>query len=379
MSSGPLTLFVSHDAWRNGAQLFLLNLVRWVKANTDLPFEIACKGSGPLVEDFRAVAPTRVHQDDPAAAADLRARIAAGEFGLVYANTMACGDFLELLQPACPVVAHVHELEQMIQLVGVDIFERTRAWADTIIAVSAAVRDNLAGTHGVPSHQLELIHECIPIREDEAARVKAGAAGLRAALGLPADAFVVGGSGTTDWRKGPDLFVQLARQVLARGTARPAYFVWVGGDGAGREYSQLMHDVERAGLGGRVRFLGSTTTPLDHFAVFDAFALTSREDPYPLVVLEAASLGLPVLCFRGSGGIPEFVDPDCGSVVPYLAVDHMADQVCTLAAHPAIRLAQGRRGAAKVRARHSLAGNAPRIVGLIRDLAARGPARRAAA
>lgn len=40
---------------------------------------------------------------------------------------------------------------------------------------------------------------------------------------------MVVGAGTVDWRKGADLFVQLAREVR-RTTREPVHFVWVGGD-----------------------------------------------------------------------------------------------------------------------------------------------------
>ena len=41
-----------------------------------------------------------------------------------------------------------------------------------------------------------------------------------------------------------------------------------------------------------------------------------EEDPYTLVCLEAAALEKPYVCFEGAGGSPEFVEEDCGFVVP---------------------------------------------------------------
>jgi glycosyltransferase involved in cell wall biosynthesis len=49
--------------------------------------------------------------------------------------------------------------------------------------------------------------------------------------------------------------------------------------------------------------------------------LPSREDPYPVVVLEAAAEKIPTVCFENSGGAPEFVCPDAGTVAPYLDVE----------------------------------------------------------
>jgi glycosyltransferase involved in cell wall biosynthesis len=62
---------------------------------------------------------------------------------------------------------------------------------------------------------------------------------------------------------------------------------------------------------------------LKYFAAFDVFALVSREDPFPVVCLEAASLGKPIVCFNSSDGEKEFVENDCGFVVPDLDIEIM--------------------------------------------------------
>jgi hypothetical protein len=66
----------------------------------------------------------------------------------------------------------------------------------------------------------------------------------------------------------------------------------------------------------------------DMLAVYsgaDAFALTSREDPFPTVVLEALSAGLPVAAFDRSGGIPDMLrETRQGDVVPYGDLTAMA-------------------------------------------------------
>ena len=141
-------------------------------------------------------------------------------------------------------------------------------------------------------------------------------------------------------------------------------------------WNELQQDVKAAGLEGIVHFVGSSPKPLDYFAAFDVFALTSREDPYPLVCLEAASFGKPILCFAGGGGEPEFVEDDCGFVVPYLDIEAMADRVLELMDSPELRQRLGTSARAKVRARHDIEIVAPRILEVIRQCAsqARGGA-----
>ena len=89
-------------------------------------------------------------------------------------------------------------------------------------------------------------------------------------------------------------------------------------------------DGRRLGLGDRIKFVGPLEQPAELFAAMDVFALTSREDPFPLVMLEAAAAGVPVVCFAGGGGAPEFVDPDAGRVAPFLDVAGMAAAISDL-------------------------------------------------
>ena len=51
-----------------------------------------------------------------------------------------------------------------------------------------------------------------------------------------------------------------------------------------------------------VEFIPPTPKPMEHFAGFDIFAMTSWEDPCPLVVLENMGLAKPVVCFAGGAG-----------------------------------------------------------------------------
>ena len=97
----------------------------------------------------------------------------------------------------------------------------------------------------------------------------------------------------------------------------------------------------------------------------DAFALTSREDPFPLVMLEAGSLGIPVVCFAGSGGAQEFVQDDAGLIAPYLNVSAFADHLIRLNNLPLLRQSLGAAARSKVKANHTAATQAPKLRKLI--------------
>jgi glycosyltransferase involved in cell wall biosynthesis len=106
-------------------------------------------------------------------------------------------------------------------------------------------------------------------------------------------------------------------------------------------------------------------------AAADVFALTSREDPYPLVCLEAAALGKPIVCFAGAGGAPEFVEQDCGFVVPYFDVTAMAGRIASLLESADCRIKMGAAARRKVAERHDISVAAPRILEIIERTIAR--------
>ena len=119
------------------------------------------------------------------------------------------------------------------------------------------------------------------------------------------------------------------------------HFVWVGIPEAGEDTRRLQYDLDRMDMANRVHLLPPGGDYLDYVACFNLFTLTSREDPYPLVILEAGLNHNPVLCFEGSGGSPDFVGTDTGCLVPYLDLSAMVTALGRLADNPAERTRLG--------------------------------------
>jgi glycosyltransferase involved in cell wall biosynthesis len=147
---------------------------------------------------------------------------------------------------------------------------------------------------------------------------------------------IVGGVGTIAWYKGTDLFVAVAsriRQLLPR---EPLRFVWMGEEQQAEVRRLLERDIERAGLSEVVILPGQTHDPRPFFESLSVFLLPSREDSWPLVMLEAAAAGVPIVCFQRSGGAEEFVAGGGGTAVPYLDVEAMAQAVVRYLSEPGL-------------------------------------------
>ena len=105
------------------------------------------------------------------------------------------------------------------------------------------------------------------------------------------------GVGYADLRKGFDLFLQLCRllrtSVINTGKRRDRVcLVWIGGIDPGLK-DWLATEIADAEATGTFRMAGYRDDMDAVFSAADAFALTSREDPFPTVVLEALALGCP--------------------------------------------------------------------------------------
>jgi glycosyltransferase involved in cell wall biosynthesis len=283
----------------------------------------------------------------------LRERFLRENVALIYVNSIASAGMLEFLSFVdCPVICHVHELDGAIRAIGVQNLAVLEKRQPLYIAVSRAVKESLVENNAIPSSQIQVIHGFIPIARESAVSSEATRRQLRERIGIPQEAKVVCACGSVDFRKGTDLFLELARRTMQNFDTAPVHFVWVGG--TREKIAAMRGQVHDAALKGMVHFVGHTSDPAAYFDASDVFVLTSREDPFPLVVMEAALRSKPIVCFAHAGGAPEFVEADTGFVVPTLDLDSMSDRVVELLSAPNLATRMGRAARQKVMLRHSL-------------------------
>jgi glycosyltransferase involved in cell wall biosynthesis len=336
-------LIIGHEAGRTGAPIVLLHLLKWLrKHQPDLKMDILLLRGGELVSEFRELG--EVFVLDPESSINLARRGLKKlrgkphewfvplsfnrrpfnrKYDLVFGNTITTLYCLKhFKRRGSRTICWMHEM----RYVATSFFSPQKLAelsksVDKFIVPSKAVERTLIDL-GV-TVPVEQTHEITPPLELPNADLQS----VRESLGIPSDAFVVGGGGTVEWRKGTDLFLQIAAKVCKQ--EANIYFVWIGGRTSRSEldFDRIVHDLELIGLDNRIRFTGITDEPANYMAVCDVFALTSREDPFPLMCLEAASLGKPLICFDKAGGMVEFVENDAGSIVPYMDTDAFADEI----------------------------------------------------
>lgn len=306
-------LLVGHDAFPGGAQLLLLNFGRLFAKRFGVTTSFVLRDDGALLEQYREVGRVDVVKSLSDLAAFADARRAEG-FTRAIVNTTAASDAVPGLSAAgIETILLVHELPRIMK--EKYLVERARAASSLVQAIVFPAKFVAEQFQAAvePVEQAEIV-----IRPQGLYRPFEIANGLRertrASLGLGPDDVLFINLGYADLRKGFDLFLQMWR--LAQATRPGVHFAWIGNIDPTLE-SWLGNEFAFARASGTFHHRPFTPEVDAFYAAADALVLTSREDPFPSVVLEAISAGKPVVVFEGSGGIPEIVSPGIGRVVPY--------------------------------------------------------------
>lgn len=233
-----------------------------------------------------------------------------------YFNTIVMPQFARLArQLNVPYVVHAHELLDTFDTLRADSFSEMLTHAQASIGCSQIVVEQLEKM-GTPN--VQLLHSFI---DTEKITVKQDPNALKKQLGIPNDAFVWLMSGTMCMRKGYDMVPELLSHL-----PKNAYMVWLGRPSEYGISYYLEQRVKREDLNFIALGAKGGQDYYDYLNIADGFVLTSREDPFPLVMIESAYLQKPIVGFN-SGGISEFVQKGMGAVAPAFDIPRLAQQM----------------------------------------------------
>jgi len=220
--------------------------------------------------------------------------------------------FLHLATPGDPVRKYYTKPHQIRLLRQSDV-----------IVVQTRLEANVVREWGIPEERILTLGMAV-----EHVEVTGGDPDLlRNRLGIPKTRKVVGHLATLDPNKGStDLVLALDRLNAARPTNDPIHLVMAGPSSPCFErFLQERPD----GIPSWLSLLGPL--PLDQradlFAAIDLFSMPSRTDSYGIVFLEAWANGLAVVA-ADAGGVPEVVRHNqTGLLIPFGAVDQLAQSI----------------------------------------------------
>jgi glycosyltransferase involved in cell wall biosynthesis len=223
-------------------------------------------------------------------------------------------------------------------------YRRLLLTAQALPCVSAATRAQLGD-----AARACVVHDGLPVVPARAERRAA-----RAALDLPADAFVVAILGRISSWKGQDVLIRALAAMDEPGGEEDLVALVAGAPWPGEE--QRLRDLRalaaQLGVADRVRFAGFRPDVENLYGAADVVAVPSTQpDPFPNAALEAAAAGCCVVA-AGHGGLPEMLtDGVTGRLVTPGDPSALATALAELRADPAARERLGAAAAADTRAR----------------------------
>lgn len=319
-------VLVGHDAFPAGAQEHLIHWGRVFKRHFGSDTQFVLLSGGALVPRYREVADTFVADEHADPWGELRAHLLSLRergYDRAVVNTTVAGTSTTLLaECGFKFVSLVHELPTIIRDYHLD--EAYGALRDNSLAVvypNTFVGNAVQEAFGQPKHRAVIRAQGL---YKQLVDVPDARAQVLAEMGLPEHTRLVLNIGYLDMRKGVDLFVQTAAE-FAR-TDPETHFIWVGKRDE-KIWRWVSHDAEKRRVK-NFHYLEYTPAVDRFLQACDVFFISSREDPFPSVVLEALACGKPVVAFAGSGGHAAILDrPELGEAVAYLEVQAAKDAI----------------------------------------------------
>jgi len=225
---------------------------------------------------------------------------------MLHANLMARA--VRLFAPVPAVVSTIHNIYEggRLRMLG---YRLTNGLVDHVTIISQAAADRFVREGIVPASLLEVVPNGVDT--DRYRSVPPGARErLRQSLGLGAE-FAWLAVGRFEAAKDyPNMLRAFAR---VREEQRGAVLVLVGRGSLQAETEALAATL---GLEGRVRFVGTREDVPEFMTVGDGYIMSSAWEGMPMVLLEAAAAGLPIVATRVGGNQEVIRDGATGFLVP---------------------------------------------------------------
>lgn len=350
MLTGPpkRIVFIGHDASLSGAPILLLQLLLLLKQQENIGISLVIHRGGPLEDAYRQhfdvlVLKPQGYGKEKNLFERLKGILAnrlrmlsflrkVSAADMVFSNTIVNGKLIrKIARFKKPLVTYVHELGNVIREYKRSGDADYPGLEDGVIAYpSLKVKETVLASYSVGEDHLSRLSYYFPFTQEQQLKTNA-AKDFRTRFGISENVFLVGGMGVACNRKGTDLFIEVC--VAVTQAQANIKFCWIGVFETPEDERLLRKMVAEHGLEDKIIFTGPMPHNYYNLAAFDIFFLSSREDPYPLVVTEAAFMEVPAICFAPSGGITEFIGDDAGWIVPGFSVQIAAETILQSAAN----------------------------------------------
>ncbi|TDL90439.1 rhamnan synthesis F family protein [Meridianimarinicoccus aquatilis] len=345
----PCVLIVSHEASRSGAPILAQNVAQTLSA--DFNVTVLSLVGGELIDSFaksseQVYEGNRLETRQSSYGLALSKIVADRKFDFAVVNSIQSRGILEdLVKLDIPSVLLLHEFSSYISdpaafTIAINLSNEvvfsTRLTLEN--AMISALPDYTPFMHTIPQGKCEvpLGPSLLSNRQDEVERLRAV---MAPEIGSESrETFTVLGAGRVEYRKGVDLFIEIAARIANNPEGSHVRFVWIGNGfepAKDFQYSAFLADqIKRAGLDGKLSILAATSEIDAAYEMADVLLLSSRLDPLPNVAIDAMCKGTPVLSFAEASGISDLlIDADLADdcVAGYMNTSQMAEKILRLA------------------------------------------------
>jgi glycosyltransferase involved in cell wall biosynthesis len=322
VSHPPSVLLLTDADVFAGTERHILALASALR-NEQMNPSIGCPDPSPLADRARAVGipvisiPKR-GRIDWQAARKIKQLAENGDFQIVHAHNgrtaLAAAIGLRRV-PSSKLVVTQHFLSPAhtrrrgpAALFSRFVHHKINARADCFIAISHAVADAVRRRESLPPDRLIVVHNGLAPIDPASLRPRAD---VRAELQIEPQSPLILCAARLEPEKDVATLIAAMRQVSDH---FPAARCLVAGQGA--LHNDLSRQIESLNLQSNVRLLGFRPDALSLIAAADCFVLPSLAEPFGLVLLEAMSLGKPVIATRAGGCLEIIEDGVSGLLVP---------------------------------------------------------------
>jgi len=331
-------VLVAHDAYPHGAQYLVLNMAKVLQQSMGFIVDMIVLGEGPLISEYAKYANVyELAGCDPKGEKVKLLVQKLFEQGATsaIANTTVTGLIVPVLnKQGFTVVSLIHELPQLIE--DYKLHQHVKAIvknADKIVFAATPVMKGFESFEKLDKTKVVIrpqgLYKKNSLQSSE--KIKSARSELRLRFNLPEEAVIILGVGFADYRKGIDIFVESGIEICEKN--KNAYFIWLGNFEPKIE-EKVKEVVKDSGLAERFIFPGLDYDSDIYYAGSDIYALTSREDPFPSVLMEALDVYTPVVAFAESGGAVELLSRGGGVLVDHMSSKAFSSALTELIGNP---------------------------------------------
>ena len=237
-------------------------------------------------------------------------------YSRVLLNTIISGNIAKIFKTeGFKIITLIHEMRTSIEHYNFGRYgEDIRLYSDAVVFPAECVKKDFESLYGETSNAY--IYPQGYFQKENADRASEILVSEKYILGL----------GTFSLRKGTDLFCSAAIEILKRGI-RDYQFVWIGDYEDTELYYWLKLQIQKAGF--EKYFIFIPLLPENSYNSMvksaSAFWLTSREDPFPNVMIDAVFNKVPVFAFLHAGGADSLLADGRGFLISRFDIVKLAD------------------------------------------------------